>query len=116
MKKGEEKGEFLDKFKLMGTFIGKREEHIKKYLFYNSTFRLKREPENEYDKNAIMVQLSVRKGAHFLDLGYVPKDKAAIWAPMIDTGEKLKTTFRVCIINEKTGKFIACYLNMLKEK
>ena len=109
------KDEFLGKLKIMGDFVGKRQDHIRKYLKYGSKLHLLREPENEYDPNAILIQLSVRKGTHFLDLGYVPKEQAAIWAPMMDAGVKLKATFRTKVITDN-GKYIAIYLNMKKEK
>jgi len=104
----------FDKFKVMGTHIGKRAEHIHKYVVRGSSFVLKREPENEYDKNAVQVFLAVRKGQYFLDLGYVPRRKAEELAPLMDDGVEFKASFRIKIINEKTGGLVALYLNLVK--
>ena len=56
----------------------------------------------------------MKKGLHFLELGYVEKDVAARIAPRLDAGENIGATFRAHIINEKTGKFIKLYLNLIK--
>jgi HIRAN domain len=114
------KGEFVEKFKVMGTFVrdnkGRkfREERICKYIKFGSKLVLTREPDNPKDPNAIMVNLPVRGGAHMLELGYVPKELAAQIAPRMDAGEQFRSTFRTKIINEKTGGFIALYLNLIK--
>ena len=108
------KDESFGKIKVMGTHIGNRAEYIHKYVVRGSTFILKREPDNVKDENAIQVFLSVRKGQHFLDLGYVPRARAAELAPLIDQGLELKPTFRIKIIDEKTGALVALYLNLTK--
>lgn len=106
--------ESFDKFKVMGTHIGKRAEHIHRYVVRGSKFVLEREPTNEYDENAIRVLLSVRKGAHLLDLGYVPRQRAAEIAPLMDAGGEFEATFRTKIISRKTGGLIGLYLNLEK--
>jgi HIRAN domain len=114
------KGEFIEKFKVMGTFLKDRqgrkfrEERICKYVKFGSQMVLTREPDNPKDENAILVNLPVRGGAHMLDLGYVPKELAAQIAPRMDAGEQFKATFRIKIINEKTGGFIALWLNLIR--
>jgi hypothetical protein len=107
-------GEYIDKFKVMGIHIGKRREYISKYVLNNSKFVLTREPQNEYDENAILINLPVRNGKHFLDLGYMPRELAAEIAPQIDSGIEFKTTFRTKITSDKTGKLIHLYLNLIR--
>jgi len=75
---------------------------ISKYCGHGSTFFLKREPENEYDQNAIQVRQKFKSGASVL-LGYVPKDKAAEFAPLIDSGWEPKLQFGRKFIDEKSG-------------
>jgi hypothetical protein len=79
---------------------------------WRSKIELEREPDNEHDSNAIKVNLPVRRGAHILHLGYVPKELAAKIAPLMDLGQKFEATFRTKIINEKTGALIDLYLNL----
>jgi len=105
----------LGKFKVSGTHIGKRSQYISKYVLWGSKFKLEREPDNKHDENAIKVLLSVKKGKYFLDIGYLPKDLAKEMAFFMDKGIKLSASFRVKISNEKTGKFIALYLNLFAE-
>ena len=108
------RGEFIEKTEVMGTFVGDRRKHIEKYVRWGSKFKLQREPHNEHDPNAILILLSVKKGQHFLELGYIEKDVAARIAPQMDAGENIGATFRAYIINKKTGKFIKLYLNLIK--
>lgn len=50
------------------------------------TFR--REPKNQYDKNAIAVIGHDRKENKHMQVGYVPKEYAAIFAPSMDQGRR----------------------------
>ncbi len=108
------KDESFGKIKVMGTHIGDRAEHIHKYVVRGSHFVLEREPDNEKDRNAILVKLAVRKGRHLLVLGYVPKARAAELAPLMDQGAEFKPTFRIKILNDKTGGLVALYLNLVR--
>lgn len=105
---------FYRKFKVEGMFVGKRREHAQKYVKRGSNFDLTREPENPYDRNAILVELPVRGGQYKIDLGYLPKEIAAEVAPLMDAGTQFKATFRTNIINDKTGKLIHLYLNLIR--
>lgn len=107
-------GEFIDKFKVMGIHIGRRRECISKYVSRGSNFILTREPQNEYDENAILINLPVRNNQYAIDLGYMPRELSAEIAPLIDSGIEFKTTFRTKITNEKTGKLIHLYLNLIR--
>lgn len=108
------KDQFVDKFEVKGTFVGKRAQYCHEYVNRASRFILMREPENKFDDNAIMVKLSVKNGQHTPELGYVPKDIAADIAPMIDSGIEFKATFRHKVINEKNGNFIGLWLNLIR--
>lgn len=106
--------QFHSKFKVTGIWVGDRRENINKYVKNGSKFVLTREPENEFDPNAILVELPVRGGTHKLDLGYVPKETAAEIAPLMDSGTEFKATFRTKIINENKGTLIHLYLNLIR--
>jgi hypothetical protein len=103
--------EFVEKFKVMGDFIGDRKEHANKYTHWQSRFKMVREPDNEHDPNAILIKLAVRNGKHFLDMGYMPKDLAAEVAPKVDAGESFKVTFRTKIVDD-SGRYHGLYLNL----
>ena len=89
-------------FTVKGTFVGKRMEHISKYVMRGSKFRLAREPENEYDPNAIAVKQVFKNGGEVM-LGYVPKELAAEWAPLMDAGWVPEVIFGMMYVDEKTG-------------
>ena len=104
---------FVEKFEVKGTFVGDRKKNCAKYVQRFSKFVLEREPDNAKDENAIKVGLPVKQGKYILELGYVAKEVAARIAPLMDSGLEFKATFRTKIINEKTGDFIALWLNMI---
>lgn len=106
--------EFHSKIKVMGIHVDKRRENIQKYVKNGSKFILTREPDNQFDANAILIELPVRNGQHKLDLGYVPRETAAEIAPLIDSGADFKLTFRTKIISEKSGKLIDLWLNLIR--
>lgn len=53
--------------------------------------RLRREPENPYDANALAVEF-VDKDDRTYQLGYVPRGLASVLAPMVDAGAKLEAS------------------------
>ena len=77
------------------TFEG-RQAYIKK-MNGKEPVRLEPEPLNPYDPNAIAVMVAFPDAIH--QIGYLPKDIAAIVAPHLD-GESL-----MCTIAELTGGF-----------
>lgn len=105
--------EFVEKFKVMGDFIGDRKKHAQKYTHWHSRFQMVREPGNANDENAILIKLAVRNGNTFLDMGYMPRDLAGEIAPRIDSGERFKITFR-CKIIDDLGRYHGLYLNLNK--
>lgn len=105
---------FHSKIKVMGIHVDKRRENIQKYVKSGSKFELKREPDNQFDENAILIELPVRGGQFNLDLGYVPRETAAEIAPLIDSGIDFKTTFRTKIISDKSGRLVDLWLNLIR--
>lgn len=47
---------------------------------------LRREPNNEFDANAIRIGAHNKKTHAYVDCGYVPKETAAKLAPLMDSG------------------------------
>jgi len=82
-------------FKLVGVTFGNRQKHIFDHARYNSRYTLIREPQNPFDKNAILVK------ANGYDLGYVPRNLAETIAPLIDCGMLLKVKFVRKLIDDK---------------
>jgi hypothetical protein len=76
---------------------------IKKYSGHAAKYKLKREPDNDYDKNAIQVKQVFKNGGS-IHIGYVPKELAAELAPLLDDGDVIEPKFSQCFINEKTGE------------
>ena len=56
-----------------------------------SKVRLRREPMNMYDVNAIAVDLQL-VGDMYVQIGYIPKQYAAILSPVMDGGTRLEAT------------------------
>ena len=83
------------KCRLAGITFEGRQKTIKKFAFPKSKYELVRQPDNQYDENAIMVTAA----GH--DIGYLPKYLAAELAPIIDAGQKLNVQFRRLLVNEK---------------
>lgn len=93
------------RFKVAGVKYGHRRQYITKYVRFGSKFKLEREPDNEHDPNAIKVLLPVRKGQHYLDIGYVPAAIAASLAPRLDTGEQFIVKFLIKLIDDHGETF-----------
>lgn len=64
----------------------------------NEPVRLRPEPENKFDGNAIAVDCAMENGT-IASVGYVPRELAKQFAPLLD-GESI-----VCEIDEITGGF-----------
>ena len=75
---------------------GNRQKALRKLEQYDRgmvNVALEREACNEYDPNAVKVNVSVGNGAAY-HLGYVPKDLAAVLAPVLDKGITLVARFK----------------------
>jgi hypothetical protein len=70
---------------LMGVnFRGAEIRELVKALPIGTTFTLERDPENQYDANAIKVIYSAEDEDHFV--GFVAKEVAEELAPLLDSG------------------------------
>lgn len=65
---------------------------------------LRREPDNEYDRNAIAVYLDERpwKGFH---LGYLPRTVAEVVAPRMDSGKITVSESYVMVLDPEAGDY-----------
>lgn len=84
-------------FTVRGVTFEGRQETIARMLG-NEPIKIVPEPENKYDPNALAVYVSI--GGEVLQIGYVPKERAAEIAPLLD-GESV-----VGEVNQKTGGFL----------
>ena len=83
----------------------KAAERLSLYAPENIRISLRREPENEYDRNAISVLASV-SGSKAYRLGYLPKALSALVAPLMDAGKAVESAFK-----EVRGRY-AEYMNL----
>lgn len=80
---GDDIGEVNFSSHVVGTTFVKNSDRLLRFLRDNvppSEIRLNlvREPDNESDPNAVMVNVSVRGSSKSKKIGYIPKDRAAI--------------------------------------
>ena len=76
-----------EKIKVAGVFAIPHREQVLSALRERKPIRLVREPKNVYDKNAIRVEMKVDHA--YCKLGYLPKEVAEEWAPVMDAGRHL---------------------------
>ena len=93
------------RFRVAGTFLSDRAETIRRSVRFNTRFILQREPDNQYDSNAITVQ--VRSGGNIRDIGYVPAKIAEEMAPLLDEGKSFDVRFVTKILDNDDGKLLA---------
>lgn len=77
--------------KVTGVTFGNRQRTLRKLETYNKgmvNVTLERDTDNNHDKNAVKVMVSVSGGIGY-HLGYVPRDLAELITPLIDKGIKL---------------------------
>jgi len=82
--------------KVAGVTFNNRQAALRKLEQFNAAevnVTLEREAGNMYDLNAIKVNVSVGSGAAY-HLVYIPKDLAAILAPVMDKGIELVSRFK----------------------
>jgi hypothetical protein len=78
-----------------------RQTIIQNFIEEGEPLILEREPENEYDNNAIaayVVPISDPWGSGIYQVGYLPREMAAELAPLMDQGNKV-----YCEVSECTG-------------
>jgi hypothetical protein len=65
---------------------------IDQYAGQGAKFQVQREPTNKYDENAVQVRQVFGNGGSVV-LGYVPKNLAAEFSPLMDAGEEIPVSF-----------------------
>ena len=76
-----------------------RQRIIGKYVEPEDTLLLEREPDNQYDRNAIAIHAApVETLDHDDKIGYISSDLAANLAPLMDSGHRI-----TCVVLDKTG-------------
>ena len=106
--------EFPYSFNVAGVTFEGRCEKIQKYVFRNSKFVLQMEPDNQFDKNAIMVRQEFKSGGK-MTLGYVPRKDAAQLTQLLVAGEKFKVSFVVMHIRDDDGVCVGLRLKIERE-
>lgn len=95
------KNDHICNFNIAGVTFDGRLKNLK-HVKYGSKFYLMREKRNRYDENAIKIFVFAEGGKKMLELGYVPRNHAAILAPAMDCGVKFEAKFRRKFVDEKT--------------
>ena len=67
--------------------VSYEQKNIERAVSHGSTYELHREPQNKFDKNAILVT------ANHYRIGYIPKDLAQGLAPIMDMGAEIRALF-----------------------
>lgn len=106
--------EYPKRMKVAGTHVGDRRKAISKYVYRTSKFRLKREPDNMFDPNAIKVYLQFKSGGEF-HLGYIPAVYAKEMAPEMDEGMEFVAKFAIRLLNENTGEAFGIVISVNRE-
>ncbi len=76
------------------TFENRQErlEFLRQFKAEDLSITLEREPNNQYDKNAIKVVVHIRPISRKTIIGYVPKGLAKELAKVLDTGVQVRAT------------------------
>ncbi len=87
------------KTKIVGThYRTSIEKQVYNSLTLYAPLMLEREPDNEYDSNAIKVIAPIYNEAKVIEniahIGYVPKDSNTELAAMLDEGSKFEVTYQ----------------------
>ena len=86
----------LSNIKLAGVTFGNCQENIRKFgRKETGSYSLVREPDNPYDKYAITIYCQEYQ------LGFIPKEKAAELAPLLDSGKHYEAQF----VQQNTSTF-----------
>lgn len=78
----------METIKVVGTSFDGRQENLRNINTLTDSLIVKREPENPFDSNAIHVYVEKNSDStQRLSCGYLPKEKAAVLAPLMDAGK-----------------------------
>lgn len=83
------------KVRAAGTTFENRQERlqfIKQFPLNDLTVTLEREPDNEFDSNAIQIVVHIRPISRRTVIGYVPKELAGELSKVIDMGIQVKAS------------------------
>ena len=85
--------------RVTGTTFENRQERLqflKRFPVEDLSVTLEREPNNQYDKNAIQVIVHIKPIAKKTVIGYIAKELARELSKVMDTGVQLKTNLTHC--------------------
>jgi hypothetical protein len=68
-------------------------QHLTRYPQANIEISLERDKGNQYDSNAVAVVASVVNRGSYI-IGFLPKNLAALLAPVLDRGESVESTLK----------------------
>ena len=94
-----------------GVSFDQRQSHLETMMANPGTkIWFERESSNAFDRNAIKVMASIN--ANDVCIGYMPKEHAAVFAPMMDQyGAKLRADHYL-VTGGTAGKFFGCSVDL----
>ena len=94
--------------KVVGTTFRPNGQNILKYLArnvksYDIVLEFEREPDNQYDPNAVKVIVGIKSSVKKHHIGYIPKDISDFFAHVIDCGRYDITVDKVTLVGGISG-------------
>lgn len=86
-------------------------EHLMQYQAEEVEFQLVAEPENQYDKNAVAVMVSVNHSKAY-KIGYIPAVAAPIVSTILNNGTSVKASLKAIVGGWAEGVNLGLRINM----
>ena len=98
-----------------GTTFGNRQEclnFLKQFKPNDLSVTLKREPDNQYDSNAVQIVVHIHPLSKRTVIGYVPKELARELAKVMDMGIQVKATLKQIIGGYSYKEMLGALVNI----
>ena len=98
-----------------GTTFGNRQEclnFLKQFKPTDLSVTLKREPDNQYDSNAVQIVVHIHPLSKRTVIGYVPKELARELAKVMDMGIQVKATLKQIIGGYSYKEMLGALVNI----
>jgi hypothetical protein len=102
-----------------GTTFGNRQEclnFLKQFKPNDLSVTLKREPDNQYDSNAVQIVVHIHPLSKRTVIGYVPKELARELAKVMDMGIQVKATLKQIIGGYSYKEMLGALVNILDSR
>ena len=103
------------KVQVSGTTFENRQERLeflKRFRLEDLSVTLEREPNNQYDRNAIQVVVHIKPITKKTVIGYIPKELARELSKVIDIGVQLKASLMQIIGGSSYKETLGALVNI----